>query len=685
MLKTKSILRFLSLLATAFCLVIPYQVSGASHHDNLKKYIQKISISKNNAEIDSVAKIALKAVDTNQDLAGKTEIYLALGEAYYNQAHPNLPKIYFDKAYEIANKLKSPLLQLKAHRNIARVYNKEGKYYLAIEHFIKSLDLARQIKQPEYIFMNYISLSISYNDQNKPDQSLIYSNAAISDSLSIPNIIKKVTISSLYMCIGRSYWQKKEMKLAEQYTIMAIRLAKENDVQNLKTKGWAYSNLGDIYKSENRYNLALKAYNNALKIFGLIGGEFGFQRVYIAIAETFYLQGKQKKALTWAFRAYTLARKINICLDIKNSAKLIADIYSQQKEYEKAYKFYIEYTRAKDTLNNIESMQRILELQTKYETQEKENLISLQQAKLMANNTLLAKRQAENKFLSAVVISITALFVGVFIGLLRSRRKNIKINEQQAIIECSNRKLQEQKANLEQINEAKNRLFSIIGHDLISQVGTTKEFLSLLTKIPDGAEKIAVGRNILEALYATSISTYALLENLLTWSKNERGLISYIPIHQKLKPVIEEAITGFIFQAQKKRISIDIVGNCDVMAVFDQNIIATVLRNLVANAIKFSNEGERIIINITNTPTEVYISVIDKGVGINSELVKAISEGGKISSKLGTESEKGNGLGLSLCCDLIKMHGKKLEVSSVEGEGSTFTFSISKKTSSLDL
>ena len=170
---------------------------------------------------------------------------------------------------------------------------------------------------------------------------------------------------------------------------------------------------------------------------------------------------------------------------------------------------------------------------------------------------------------------------------------------QQSIIELSNKKLKEQKADLEQINQAKNKLFSIIGHDLISQVGTTKEFLSLMTSNPSDFENSEKRKVILESLYNTSLNTYSLLENLIAWSKNERGIQSFMPINQKLKPVIEEIVASFKFQSHKKNIAIVVDGDLNKTAIFDRNGISTVLRNLLGNAIKYSNNGTTITIKLT--------------------------------------------------------------------------------------
>jgi len=678
MIRNNAFLKFIALFVFLICLLSANRLYSSTSDRKVKDYITQINNSKNSVEAEEIAKKAFADAQINSNLAGKAEIYLALGELYYNQAHPTLPKTYFDSAFEIANELKSPILLLKSHRNIARVYNKEGQYHLAVEHFIKSLDIARKLHLPGYIFTNYVSLSISYNDQNKPDQSLIYSTVALGDSLSIPKRDKAVTLSSLYMCIGRSYWLKKDMKVAELYTQKAISLSKDDDVRLIKTRGWAYSNLGDIYQSEKKYEKALTAYNSALKTFGLMGGDFGFQRIFISMSKTFYSQGKIDESLLLALKANKLAKKVNIWLDIKESSMLISDIYSKKKEYDKAYAYHLEYTAAKDSLERIEHEGKIVEIQTLYETKEKDNLIGLQQIRIEANNSTLAKNRAERKFLIALVISISTIFLALLVVFIYISRKNRKIREQQTIIEQTNNRLEEQKANLEQINQAKNRLFSIIGHDLISQVGTTKEFLSLMTNRPEDFENFAKRKEILEALYSTSTSTFTLLENLLIWSRNERGLISFIPLNQDLMPIIQEAVDGFKFQAKKKSISIELVGNQNVKASFDQNIIATVLRNLIANAIKFSHVGGQVIVKLTEAPLDVYVSVSDTGVGISPETIKAILESHEVIPNVGTENEKGNGLGLSLCQDLIIMHGKKLEIFSIEGQGTTFSFSLSK-------
>ena len=182
----------------------------------------------------------------------------------------------------------------------------------------------------------------------------------------------------------------------------------------------------------------------------------------------------------------------------------------------------------------------------------------------------------------------------------------------------------------------------------------------------------------MEALYSTSANTFTILENLLIWSRNERGLISFIPLNQDLMPTIQEAVDGFKFQAKKKNIVIEVVGNQNVQASFDQNIIATVVRNLIANAIKFSHVGGHVIVKLTESPLDVHVSVTDTGVGISSETIKAILRSQEVIPLVGTDNEKGNGLGLSLCQDLIRMHGKTLEIFSVAGQGTTFSFSLSK-------
>lgn len=170
-------------------------------------------------------------------------------------------------------------------------------------------------------------------------------------------------------------------------------------------------------------------------------------------------------------------------------------------------------------------------------------------------------------------------------------------------------------------------------------------------------------------------SAYALLLNLLEWSRMQTGRLPYRPGPQVLETVIQEVLSPLEAQAVVKGIRIRVqVGQFRVWA--DQDMLATILRNLISNAIKFTRRDGFIQIEAFSQEQEVVVTVSDNGLGIEEERRLQLFETGEKTSNLGTDNEKGTGLGLPLCRELVEKHGGRIWVESEEGKGSTFSFSL---------
>lgn len=170
-------------------------------------------------------------------------------------------------------------------------------------------------------------------------------------------------------------------------------------------------------------------------------------------------------------------------------------------------------------------------------------------------------------------------------------------------------------------------------------------------------------------------SAYALLLNLLEWSRMQTGRLPYRPGPQVLETVIQEVLSPLEAQAVVKGIRIRVqVGQFRVWA--DQDMLATILRNLISNAIKFTRRDGFIQIEAFSQEQEVVVTVSDNGLGIEEERRLQLFETGEKTSTLGTDNEKGTGLGLPLCRELVEKHGGRIWVESEEGKGSTFSFSL---------
>jgi len=253
--------------------------------------------------------------------------------------------------------------------------------------------------------------------------------------------------------------------------------------------------------------------------------------------------------------------------------------------------------------------------------------------------------------------------------------QNAQLFELNSEINALQRQLTRDKVMLEEANAAKDKFFSIIAHDLKNPFNALLGFSEFLL---ENYREMASGEieEQLTLLRDTSKQTYSLLEDLLTWSKAQRGKIECKPQNVKFKTICDEvrALIGYL--ADEKEIALVLEADTDIDVYADSNMLKTILRNLVSNAIKFSYRGGKITTTLTRDDKIVTISVEDKGKGISRENQgKLWNLAGQYTTK-GTEEESGTGLGLLICKEFVAAHGGKIWVESEEGKGSKFIFTL---------
>lgn len=247
-----------------------------------------------------------------------------------------------------------------------------------------------------------------------------------------------------------------------------------------------------------------------------------------------------------------------------------------------------------------------------------------------------------------------------------------------AYYRMSNRYLAEtEKRNkeLQQINVTKNKLFTIIAHDLRNPFNSILGFADLLM---NDYEKFSDSQRmeIIALIDKSSKNTFELLENLLLWSKIKVDKIEITRKKVHLKKLINEALSAYVHIAEKKAISFELNVPESIYVNADEFTMKITIANLFSNAIKFtpSNGSIKISANMQNDFVEVGIS--DSGVGITSENIPYLFSAAVNISTLGTSNEKGTGLGLTLCKEFVEKNGGRIWVESKEGIGSTFYFTL---------
>jgi PAS domain S-box-containing protein len=253
--------------------------------------------------------------------------------------------------------------------------------------------------------------------------------------------------------------------------------------------------------------------------------------------------------------------------------------------------------------------------------------------------------------------------LGIFLDI--TDRKNIE-NE-----------LKKNESELKALNTTKDKLFSIIAHDLRGPVGTSADLLEVMIESyenfsPDEQLKM------LDILRNSAKSTYNLLETLLNWAIIQTGNLVFKPELFNLTKCIDATVSNLVPTALSKNITLNYEPGDEIFSYADQNMIQTVFRNLIGNAIKYTFRGGSIEVKAVNQGSKTEITISDNGMGMDEDTRKNLFNHNIQSSVYGTENEKGTGLGLILCKEFIEKHGGHIRVESEKGKGSSFIFDIPK-------
>lgn len=231
-------------------------------------------------------------------------------------------------------------------------------------------------------------------------------------------------------------------------------------------------------------------------------------------------------------------------------------------------------------------------------------------------------------------------------------------------------------AKLIEANATKDKLFSIIAHDLRGPVGNFLPVLELLTSDPDLNDDDR--QALMQGLLQGSKTAFSLLENLLLWASSQSTRIKLIPAHYFISELINRSIHLLSPAAFNKSISISMNALEELSAFVDKDSIDLVIRNLLSNAIKFTREGGNIVISACDAGDFIEVEVADNGVGIPAEVAGNLFNSNSFRSTQGTNKETGSGLGLVMCRDFVEKNGGKIRLESVINEGSKFIFTLPK-------
>ncbi|HEX7366929.1 MAG TPA: tetratricopeptide repeat-containing sensor histidine kinase [Pelobium sp.] len=563
--------------------------------------------------------------------------YLGLAEKY------NLDAI------NLAKSLKNVFSQVNDINSLGVLYAKRGDFVKAESVFLSALLLAEKSKYEQGVAATYLKLGALRTRQNRIEEALAFYNKI--DSL---NALHHTHYNEGDLLGNKAiiYAIKGDLDRAESLFKKSYDLAvKEKlDVEQVL----AYQNLGLLYKEKKQFK---KAYETLIKGLDL-AKQKGLKETALRLEVNIPLLLVEQKQFDVAEKRY-----LNLAARAKDNGldDLVLEVYhnlvelaKEQQNYKSSFNYLLTYNKLNKVQQDAQQQRLLAEAAVSLGLYRANN-------EILENQNLLFQKTRERNILVAILIFIGLLLTILIFMLLRLRKINARLDKKRQQLAVS--------------NNVKNKLFSIIGHDLRGHQGTS---LGILNLLKDGDLNKEEAQLYLSMIIKQSESALSTLDDLLLWGKSQ---IKGEP-HQKtmfeILPIIQSAINLNSEAVYDKRLSVNINSLENVSVYMDKNHFSFIIRNLLANAVKFTPiAGE---INIYSAPFEsnyIKLCVSDNGVGIDPEEIKSVFESYS-TSKLGTNNETGTGFGLTLCKEFVNANGGEIWAEAKPTGGTVISFTCEK-------
>ncbi len=614
---------------------------------------------------------AFKIYRTIGDSVGVAKSYIQKGLIYWRRGKFNIALQNYLQALTLSKTEKHFETVAKSLNYIGLVYWKKGDYPQSLKNLIASLKIENEMGNKYEIGVTLNNIGKLYNELKDYKKTIEYSERALTISDSLANkYIRGRALNSL----GLSFAGLGKYEKALKYLIDA-----KNVKQSLNDKigmGFSFQDIGNIYKEMNNSQKALVYYQKSLSLRKETNDQYGIASLLIPIAVVQLESNNFKSAFLSIKQGKIIANKLGAKDLIKEYYKLLSEYYAKQTSFKRAYEYFHKYSNLKDSLFNNNNSKKIAEMDSKYRVDEFQRVIEKLKHKTKIHELEIQKEKSYR--ISLIFLS---LFLLIFVIMIYSRAHLKKrtydlIQTKNDELNVANKMLLDSEKSLKQLNETKDKFFSIIAHDLKNPFNSILGFYDLIIKEYDDLtedEKL----KYITAMGNSIHNSYSLLENLLQWSRSQMGAIGIDKRRLDLNTLCTSVINEVLPQAKSKKIRLHKNCSADFYAYADSFMIETVIRNLLTNAIKFTNENGEVklfaqkIDNLYNA-----IIVKDNGIGISNEIRKNLFNLAENRSNLGTANETGTGLGLLICKEFVEKNGGKLSVESEVGKGSKFIFTL---------
>ncbi len=633
-----------------------------------------------NAYLQHAIKIDSAEIYINQALvlAQKLQNQRALATAYdskgvfeRNNARYQKAIEYHKKAQEIALAINDLQIFLIINNNLGVAHRRMGDHALALPYHLLSLRIADSLGDNMNITYNLNSLGNLYLQMNEFEKATQHFRRAYKIDQAINNLLG---LSINYNNLGLIYRQQQKYDSALYFLKESLKINQKTN--NLKGIAICYDDLGTVYNLIGNKAEALEHFKRALRIAHKSKDKIYVARIYMHTGELYADDKQYKKATYFLEESIKMAKVIRARLVLKESYFTLAKVYEATNDYNKSLEAYKMATIYKDSTMLEESKRQIDYLQTKFAVEKREAEKDAQIKLLKKDQILQQDKIFIQRIVGMVLIGALLITALVIIWLIHTNGQKQRINKQlqtqQVDLMMQKNEIQRQKDELDRVNLVKDRLFSIIGHDLRSPFNTIKGFIQVLRAGNLNEEEI---KTVTTTIEQQLNNTLTLLNNLLYWSWSQMQGITPHPSEFEINQIFQNNIDLQAENARKKDLTItnQITQKAKVKA--DSNMIDTVVRNLIANAIKFTYPKGQIVVSCNSEIDRYVFCIADNGVGLTPHQLQSLF-GMKAHSTIGTAHEKGTGLGLNICKEFLEKNNGSIWVESEPNKGSKFYFTL---------
>ncbi len=603
---------------------------------------------------DSAINKANQAVSYFQKLGDSESMatpFYYIGAAYYNTARFNDAINYYRKTSIVLRNSTDQELLSGAYDNLGVTYSTLGIFSESLKYYLKALEIREKTGNEAAVIGSMGNIGRVYASLSNSAKALEYTEKCLSR---IDNLPKNLKIST-YENAGTVFMTVKDTARAIAVLETALSLVDANSLPSevnriMANTAEAYLQKGNFAKAKELYNKcqANAPETNSPAVNALILRGTG--RVH-AHEGNYSLAVSEMKTAMGIFLSNEMIDHYAISL------KDLAGIYASIRDYENAYRTMAEFTKWNDSIITEESARKAANLQYELDIERKEDKINM----LLKDESVIRARSEKQTILNiALIIGLISLLFTVAV-ILRSKKR---LQESKSVIT-------KQAHELSELNNYKDKVLSILSHDLRGPLGSIQSSLSLLDEkaiTPDQFSEIT------KLLQQQMSSVNTLLDNLLKWSMaNMAGKSALQTSELNLSELVKQNVSLLKASAEEKNITLEIDLPEMLNATGDYGNVDIIIRNLITNAVKFTGYGGEIRIEGKTDGKDTTLSIIDNGVGMNEEKIRNLFSISPSKSTAGTNGERGIGLGLLICHQFAVANRGKILVESETGKGSKFT------------